>query len=127
MSTYIQDVVTDRRRVASAGTITGNEVRNLKGEDLGKIEEIMLETSTGTVSYAVLSFGGFLGMGDKLFAVPWRALSLNADEEGFVLDVEKDRLEEAPGFDKDDWPDFADPAWGLGIHEYYGVRPYWKA
>jgi sporulation protein YlmC with PRC-barrel domain len=124
MSTYNRDVA-GRRQVVSAGTMTGNDVRNLKGEDVGTIEEIMLETSTGTVSYAVLSFGGFLGMGDKLFAVPWGALTLNADEEGFILDVSKESLEEAPGFDKDDWPDFADPAWGRGIHEYYGVRPYW--
>lgn len=123
MSTYNRNA--GQRRVVSAGTLTGNDVRNLKGDDVGSIEEIMLETSTGTVAYAVLSFGGFLGMGDKLFAVPWSALTLNAEEHGFVLDVNKETLEQAPGFDKDDWPDFADSAWGRGIHEHYGVQPYW--
>ncbi len=113
------------RRVVAAGDVTGNDVRNLKGEDLGTIKEVVLDASSGTVAYAVLSFGGFLGMGDKLFAVPWKALSLNADNGGFVLDVDEERLENAPGFDEDDWPDFADPAWGRGIYDYYGTRPYW--
>jgi len=108
-------------RVLSAGTITGEPVKSLRGEDLGRIEEIMLDMSTGHVVCAVLSFGGFLGMGDKLFAVPWAALSMNSTRDGFILNADQGVLQRAPGFDKSNWPDFADPAWSRGIHAHYGA------
>jgi hypothetical protein len=76
----------------------------------------MLNVSTGQVSYAVLSFGGFLGMGEKLFAVPWSALTLDTQHKRFTLDVSKDRLESAPGFDSDHWPNMSDLTWAQGIH-----------
>ncbi len=110
-------------RLMGANTLIGNAVFNQKHEDLGEIKEIMLDTSTGEVCYAVLCFGGFLGMGEKLFAVPWQALELDTLNKCFVLDVEKDRLKNAPGFDKDDWPDMADPSWVAKIHSYYGTQP----
>ncbi|MFP8778513.1 PRC-barrel domain-containing protein [Hydrogenophaga sp. RWCD_12] len=107
-----------------ANTLDGNDVFNRQDEDLGDIKEIMLDMSNGRVAYAVLSHGGFLGMGDKLFAVPWSALTLDTVNKRFVLDVSKDRLENAPGFDKDQWPDMADTVWTKKIHDYYGVTPY---
>jgi len=113
------------RRVMSAGTLAGDRVRNAAGEDLGKIEEIMLDVPSGRVAYAVLSFGGFLGMGNKLFAVPWNALTVDELEHQFVLDVDKQVLESAPGFDKDNWPDMADPNWGSQIHSHYGSTADW--
>ncbi|MBP6490514.1 MAG: PRC-barrel domain containing protein, partial [Thauera sp.] len=72
---------------------------------------------------AVLSFGGFLGLGEKLFAVPWSAMTLDRNQRCFVLDVSKDRLKDAPGFDKDVWPDMADPEWTAKVHTYYGTKP----
>jgi sporulation protein YlmC with PRC-barrel domain len=105
----------------AASTLNGNDVYNLQGEDLGDVKEIMLDMHSGKVAYAVLSFGGFLGMGEKLFAVPWAALKLDPENKRFILDVSKDRLESAPGFDKDSWPDMADPVWANGIHTYYGT------
>ncbi|MGH8727571.1 MAG: PRC-barrel domain-containing protein [Burkholderiales bacterium] len=113
-------------QVLSASTITGDEVRNPEGQDLGKIEEVMLDMSSGRISYAVLSFGGMLGMGDKLFAIPWNSLELDAENKCFVLDVDKETLKNAPGFDKDNWPPFADTKWASQIHSYYGSRPYWE-
>ena len=113
-------------KVLSASTLKNDKVRNFKGEDLGKIEEFMIDLSSGCVAYAVLSFGGFLGMGDKLFAIPWKALRLDKKEHAFILDVPKEKLEKAPGFDKDNWPDMADERWGTGIYDYYGYTPYWK-
>ncbi len=104
-----------------ADTLNGNDVYNPEGEDLGDIKEIMLDMRTGKVSYAVLSFGGFLGMGDKLFAVPWSALILDTVNKRFTLNVAKDRLESAPGFDQDKWPNMADATWAEGIHAYYGM------
>lgn len=107
-----------------ADTLIGNSVYNHKDEDLGNIKEIMLDLHSGRVSYAVLSFGGFLSMGEKLFAVPWSALTLDTENKRFVLNVEKDRLEGAPGFDKDKWPNMADQTWENDIHRYYGTKPY---
>jgi sporulation protein YlmC with PRC-barrel domain len=106
-----------------ADTLVGNDVCNQKGEDVGDIKEIMLDMRNGKVGYAVLSFGGFLGMGEKLFAVPWGALTLDTKNKRFVLNVEKDRLKNAPGFDKDHWPDMADQSWAREIHSYYGINP----
>jgi PRC-barrel domain len=83
----------------------------IKNEDLGDIKEIMLDMRNGRVCYAVLSFGGFLGMGEKLFAVPWNALTLDTKNKRFVLNVEKNRLKQAPAFVKDKWPNMADQAW----------------
>ena len=114
------------RRVIAAGKLTGDRVRNPADEDLGKIEDIMIDISTGRIAYAVLSFGGFLGMGNKLFAIPWQALSLNQRDHEFVLNVEKQRLETAPGFDKNHWPDMADREWGAQVFAYYGYKPYWE-
>lgn len=113
------------RRVMSAGTLVGDDVVNSEGEDLGKMKEIMIDVTSGTVSYAVLSLGGFFGMGDKLFAIPWEALAVDEDEERIVLDVPRERLENAPGFDENEWPEFADREWGRQIHEHYGYEPYW--
>jgi sporulation protein YlmC with PRC-barrel domain len=106
-----------------ADTLIGTDVYNHKDEDLGDIEEIMLDMRTGRVSYAVLSFGGFLGMGEKLFAVPWNALTLDPKNQRFVLTVEKERLKQAPGFDKDKWPNMADQVWAEKIDAYYGTVP----
>lgn len=111
----------------SVETLAGNRVCNQKGEDLGEIKDIMLDTRNGKVGYAVMSFGGFLGMGEKLFAVPWNALELDTKNKRFTLSVEKGRLEKAPGFDKNKWPDMADQSWAKEIHSYYGVKPYWNA
>jgi len=114
------------RSVLSANTLAGDSVRNAAGEDLGTIDEIMIDIPSGRVAYAVLSFGGFLGMGDKLFAVPWSALKVDEDEKCFILNIDKRTVEEAPGFDKDNWPDMSDTAWGTEISSYYRVRPYWE-
>ena len=101
-------------------------MRNTAGESLGKIEEIMIDIPSGRVAYAVLSFGGFLGMGNKLFAVPWNAFTIDEENKEFILDVDKKTLENAPGFDKDNWPDMADPDFGRQIYGHYGYTPYWE-
>ena len=81
---------------------------------------------SGRIAYAVLSFGGFLGLGDKLFAIPWSALELDTEDKCFILDTDVERLKEAPGFDKDHWPSMADERWATSIHDYYHVTPYWS-
>ncbi|SOD40149.1 PRC-barrel domain-containing protein [Nitrosovibrio sp. Nv4] len=111
-------------RLMGADTLMGEDVYNQKDEDLGDIKEIMLDMNNGKIAYAVLSFGGLMGMGGKLFAVPWNALKLDTANKRFILDVDKERLASAPGFDKNNWPDMADPAWQTTIHSYYGTQSY---
>ncbi len=108
-----------------ADTLIGEDVYNHLDEDLGDIKEIMIDMRSGKIAYAVLSFGGFLGLGEKLFAVPWNALTLDTVNKRFILKVEKERLKNAPGFDEDDWPDMADQTWSAGVHTFYGTKPYY--
>lgn len=110
----------------SASTIINTRVENSAGEDLGKIEELMIDLNAGRISYAVLSFGGFLGMGDKFFAIPWDAIEVDTVEEKIVLNVDKETLQAAPGFDKDNWPDTSEHAWLVDVYDYYGYKPYWQ-
>ena len=114
-------------RVLSATAIIGNKVVNAKGEQLGSIKELMIDLDDGQIAYVVLSFGGFLGLGDKLFAIPLEALTFDTEEHTVILDLNKEVLRNAPGFDKDHWPDNAqyEAGWLLDIYEYYGYSPYW--
>ena len=89
---------------------SGSKVLNRERQDLGTIEDLVIDTRDSRIAYAILSFGGFLQMGDKHFAIPWAALAFNVAEKVAVLNVDKDRLNNAPGFDKDHWPDMADTA-----------------
>lgn len=111
-------------RLMGADTLIGNDVYNAAGEELGDIKEIMLDVASGRISYAVLSFGGFLKLGERLFAVPWSALKLDTVNKRFTLNIDKSRLEDAPGFNKDQWPDMANANWAEGIHAYYGTKAH---
>jgi sporulation protein YlmC with PRC-barrel domain len=99
-------------KVLTASTLKGDKVTNAKGEDLGKVEEIMLDLEQGRVAYVVLSFGRTNWMpNNKLFAVPWNVLSISHHDKKFVLNVSKETLKSAPGFDRDKWPETADFGW----------------
>jgi len=108
--------------VRRASKVIGADVHNKANEDVGKITDLVADTSTGKINYAVLSYGGFMGMGDKLFAVPMDSLATKADDDKFVLDVTKDHLKNAPGFDKNSWPDFASTDFQKGVNEFYRAR-----
>jgi len=114
------------RRVLGAISLTKDTVRNRNGDDVGSLIEVMIDIPTGRVAYAVLSFGGFLGIGNKLFAIPWEILAVDEDRQCLVLDLDKQTLANAPGFDKDHWPDMADRSWGMRVYTYYGRKPYWN-
>jgi sporulation protein YlmC with PRC-barrel domain len=110
-----------------ASKLIGTDVENAQGEDLGQIEDVVLDPQDGRVAYAVLSFGGILGVGEKYFAIPWSALTAKAGEDDtLILSVDKEKLKNAPGFNKNSWPNMADRTWGKEIHSYYGVPPYWE-
>ena len=105
----------------SSTSIQGTNVINLRGESLGEIQDLMIDPQSGRVTYAVLDFGGFLGIGDKLFAVPLQAFQIDRTNEQFKLDVTKERLENAPGFDKSNWPSTADNTFVDSVYTYYNV------
>ena len=114
-------------RVLSAGSIIGSKVVNTEGEQLGSIKDLVVDLDDAQIAYAVLAFGGFMGLGDKLFAIPLEALLFDSREKQVTLDVDREVLKNAPGFDKEKWPDSAqyEAGWLLDIYEYYGYSPYW--
>ena len=111
--------MTNTSTFLSATTLIGDNIRNPQKESLGDLKEIMFNTHTGEIAYGVVSYGGILGMGDKLFAVPWSAFNIDHANHELVLNVSKDRLKDAPGFDKDNWPNFADPSFATSLGAYY--------
>ena len=115
-------------KLVKGSTFIGADVENPKGEALGDIKDVVIDRTTGRIAYAVVSFGGFMGLGDKLFAVPWGAFSQAAhDKETFLLAVDKDRIQNAPGFDQNNWPQMVSREWVSGLYTYYNVPPYWTA
>ncbi len=114
--------------VVAASKIIGEAVVNLQNENVGKIHELVIDAKKNRVAYVVLTFGGFMGMGNKLFAMPWEAFTFSATENKLILNVDKEKLKTAPGFEKDEkWPDFSDTTWGETIYNYYDYVPPWKA
>jgi sporulation protein YlmC with PRC-barrel domain len=119
-----------------ASSSIGTNVVNPNGDKLGDIKEIVIDPRSGKVAYAVVSFGGFLSMGAKLFAIPFSALKYNVTkseyaqneylQNEYVLDVSRERLEAAPGFDPDHWPLMSDESWHRDMHKYYERLPYWE-
>jgi sporulation protein YlmC with PRC-barrel domain len=109
-----------------ASVIIGTKVVNPEGDSLGDIKEVVIDPRSGRVAYAVVSFGGFLSMGEKLFAIPFSAFEYNVSENDYVLDVSKERLKAAPGFDPDHWPSMGDEKWNRDVYKYYDRSPYWE-
>lgn len=120
-------MTTEYRATLSASSINGSEVHNRDNDNIGNIKDLMIDVSSGEVRYAVLDFGGILGVGNKLFAVPFGAFQVDQENEVWILDVDKETLKNAEGFDEGDWPDFSDRAFESRVHEHYDVRPYWQA
>ena len=128
MTTGASKNTAEKYGVVSASKIIGEAVINRQNETLGKIHELVIDAKEGRLAYAVLSFGGFMGMGNKLFALPWKAFEFAKTENKLILNVDKEKLKTAPGFEKDDkWPDFSDTLWGESIYNYYDYTPPWKS
>jgi sporulation protein YlmC with PRC-barrel domain len=102
-------------------------VTNPQGEDLGKIEDVAITPGQGRADFVVISFGGFMGMGEKHFPILWQKVRLDMDNRNLVLNVDKDTLKDAPGFDKDEWPYWTgDEDYTTTVYRYYQVSPYWE-
>ena len=116
----------ERADIYRASKVIGADVENPQGEKVGDIRDIVLDPATGRIRYAVLGAGGFLSLGEKYFAIPWPALTSKAGEKGdFILNVDKEKFKNAPGFDKDNWPNMTDRSWAEQVYAYYGVKPDW--
>ncbi len=102
----------------TATSIMEDKVINTEGEKLGGVKDIMVDITTGKIEYVIIEFGGFLGIGEKFFAIPFKLLTINTEEHAWVLDQKKESLEAAPGFDKDHWPK-------TNSHEYDLSGAYW--
>ncbi|MBX3300579.1 MAG: PRC-barrel domain-containing protein [Nitrospira sp.] len=107
--------------IVKGSKIIGKSVQTMGGKEIGEIADLAIDELDGQVRYAVLSFGGILGLGEKYFAIPWEALQLSDNKEHFALAITEKELENAPGFDKKNWPDFADPVYYASIYEFYQV------
>ena len=105
----------------SADRVEGTAVFNTQGEKLGHVEDVMLHKVSGKVAYAVVSCGGFLGMGEKYLPMPWSLLTYDTDKNGYVVDLDKSKLENAPHYAFEDVPAYTD-AYGRQVHSHYGVE-----
>jgi sporulation protein YlmC with PRC-barrel domain len=120
--------ITETIQALPASKLIGHEVRNHEGDYLGEIEDLVIDMESGDVAYAVLSFGGssgVIGFTDKWIAVPMQLLQLGSMDGTIYLNIDKDDLENAPGFKKGNWPNTLTTEWVEDVHVYYGVRPYW--
>jgi sporulation protein YlmC with PRC-barrel domain len=110
-----------------ASQLMGANIQNSKGESVGEISDVVLDAARGKVSYAAVTYGGLMGIGDKMFAVPWEAFRCvqdpdDADDYYLVLDVTPEKLEGATGFDQDSWPNFADASFKSQLDTRYGIK-----
>lgn len=118
------DAVTDETdRLIASDRVEGTAVYNREGDRLGSIHNFMVDKRSGHVEYAILSFGGFLGIGDSYYPLPWKSLSYDVGQGGYVVDLDKDRLEGAPQYVESESPDWADPRYGRQIDDFYGPFP----
>ena len=115
--------VDETDRLIASNKVEGTAVYNRQGERLGTVHHFMVDKYTGQVAYAVMSFGGFLGMGESYHPLPWKVLTYDVRQGGYVLDLDKSRLERAPSYTSSTTPSWSDQSYRRGIDEYYGVSP----
>jgi hypothetical protein len=121
-----QSVETDETsNLISSDKVDGTAVYNREGEKLGSIHTLMIDKTAGKVTYAVMSFGGFLGIGDRYHPLPWDVLTYDTGQGGYVVDLDRSMLEAAPTYASSETPNWNDRRWNQDVYDYYGARPYW--
>jgi sporulation protein YlmC with PRC-barrel domain len=121
----LDDTTNPSGHLIAANKVQGTTVYNTAMEKLGHVEDVMIDKASGRIAYAVLSFGGFLGIGDHYYPLPWEKLTYNTEVGGYIVDVDRDTLEGAPSFTDEATASWNDEAWGRGVYSHYGVDPYW--
>jgi len=115
-------------RVLAVGSLRGARVHNFAGEQLGKVDDFAVDFDSGRISYVIVTLGGgFLGIGDRLFAVPWELFSFRTGDHELFADMEKQMLLDAPSFERSKWPDMSDENWSAAIRAHYAQKPYWNS
>jgi hypothetical protein len=112
-------------RLIAGAKVSGTLVYNPAGEKLGEIEDVMIDKPTGRIAYAVMSFGGFLGIGGRHHPLPWTALKYDQEIGGYVVNLDRDTLEGAPAYADDEAIAWDDTVWGKRVHDFYSTPPYW--
>jgi hypothetical protein len=107
-------------RLIAASQVNGTNVYNRAGEKLGSVYDVMIDKQNGQVEYGIMSFGGFLGIGDSYHPLPWKALNYDPREGGYVVDIDRRKLEGAPSYTANDTTVWDDPAYGRRVNDYYG-------
>jgi hypothetical protein len=110
----------------SASKVTGTDVYNTEGEHLGVVHDIMLDKRSGKIAYALMSFGGFLGIGERYHPLPWATLKYDTRQAGYVVGITIDQLKSAPTYAADELPAWGDRVYEARIHDYYKTAPYWS-
>jgi sporulation protein YlmC with PRC-barrel domain len=121
----LDDTTNPSGHLIAANQVQGTTVYNMAQEKLGSVEDVMIDKASGRIAYAVLSFGGFLGIGDRYYPLPWEKLTYNTELGGYVVDVDRDTLEGAPSFTDEATASWNDDAWSRNVYAHYGVHPYW--
>ena len=111
--------------VISASKVTGTNVYNTAGESLGEINDVMIDKRSGKIAYAIMSFGGFLGIGEQYHPLPWTTLKYDTRQGGYVVGITKEQLQGAPTYGFKDTPAWGDRAYETRIHDHYKAAPYW--
>ena len=117
--------VDETTSLISAEKVNGTNVYNTAGDELGEIDDVMIDKQSGRIAYAVLSFGGFLGVGERYHPLPWSTLKYDTHQGGYVVGVTKEQLEKAPSVALDETPNWSDRGYESRLHDYYGIPPYW--
>jgi sporulation protein YlmC with PRC-barrel domain len=119
------ETLDENAAVISASKVTGTNVYNIDGDHLGEIYDVMLDKRSGKIAYAVMSFGGFLGIGERYHALPWSTLKYDTRQGGYVVGLTFNQLKGAPTYTADELPAWGDRAYEMRVHEYYKAAPYW--
>ena len=109
----------------SARKVQGTDVYNIQGDHLGEVYDVMIDKRSSKIAYAVMSFGGLLGLGNSYHPLPWNVLKYDTRQGGYVVGVTKEQLQGAPMFGRDEVPAWGDRAYEQRIHDYYKTAPYW--
>jgi sporulation protein YlmC with PRC-barrel domain len=117
----------ENKGLISADKVEGTPVVNRQGESLGHISDLMIDKISGRVVYAVLKYGSVVGLGGKLFALPWNLLTYDTGHDAYAIDIAEERLRNAPSFEASNPPNMADPRWSKEIHDYYGSTADWHS
>jgi len=121
----LNDTTNPTGRLIGADQVQGTAIYNPRGDDLGSVEDVMIDKITGRIAYAVVGFGGFLGIGDRHYPLPWEKLKYDTSMGGYVVDLDRRTLEGAPSYADDEAVTWEDRTWGKRVYDYYGARPYW--